>query len=81
MAITTTDVVTNVVSGVETIKNGSSVVYCWPGVPMGGSGNYQVATNSFEYEKSYSYTAIENKSKNRFDDVTYFFNGSGHPNN
>ena len=72
MPITTTDVVTNVVSGIEIIKNGSSVVYCTRGVPVGGSGNYQVAINPFEYNKNYSYDAIENRLENRFDDVRYY---------
>jgi hypothetical protein len=81
MAISTTDVITNVVAGRETIQNGSAVVYCFFGVPISGSGNYQALVSPFEYEKSYSYTAIENRLKNRFDDVSYFFNGSGRPNN
>jgi hypothetical protein len=72
MAITTTDVITNVVSGRETIQNGSAVVYCWRGVPISGSGNYQALINSFEYEKTYSYDAIENRLENRFDDVRYY---------
>ena len=72
MPITTTDVVTNVVSGVEIIKNGSSVVYCTRGVPIGGSGNYQVSINPFEYNKNYSYTSLETKYSNRFDDVEYY---------
>lgn len=80
MAITTTDVITNVVSGRETIQNGSAVVYCWFGTPISGSGNYQTLISPFEYEKSYSYSNNENRLKNRFDDVAYFFTGSGHPN-
>lgn len=73
MAITTTDVMTNVVSGRETIQNGSSVVYCWRGVPISGSGNYQALVSPFEYEKQYSYTSNETKLTNRFDDVAYYF--------
>lgn len=72
MAITTTDVVTNAVSGIEVIKNGSAVVYAWRGVPISGSGNYQSMISPFEYNKSYSYDAIENRSENRFDDVRYY---------
>ena len=72
MPITTTDVVTNVVSGVEIIKNGSAVVYCWFGKPVGGSGSYQALVSPFEYEKSYSYTANESRLTNRFDDVRYY---------
>lgn len=72
MPITTTDVVTNVVSGIEIIKNGSSVVYCTRGVPIDGSGNYQVSINPFEYNKNYSYEAIQNRYSNRFDDTQYY---------
>jgi hypothetical protein len=77
MPISTTDVITNVVSGRETIQNGSAVVYCWFGKPVSGSGSYQALISPFEYEKSYSYDAIENSLENRFDDVAYFFTGSG----
>ena len=77
MAISTTDVVTNVVPGRETIQNGSVVVSARRGKPISGSGNYQASTNPFEYNKSYSYNAIENKLKNRFDDITYYTLGSG----
>jgi hypothetical protein len=75
MPITTTDVVTNVVSGRETIQNGSAVVYCWPGRPISGSGNYQASISPFEYNKNYSYTANETRLTNRFDDVTYYTTG------
>jgi hypothetical protein len=77
MAISTTDVITNVVSGIEIIKNGTAIVYCGRGVPVGGSGNYEALVSQFEYNKSYSYTDIESKYTNRFDDVAYFFTGSG----
>jgi hypothetical protein len=73
MPVSTTDVVTNVVSGLETIKNGSAVVYCWRGVPISGSGNYQALVSNFEYDKTYSYTANESRLTNRFDDVAYYF--------
>lgn len=73
MAILTTDVVTNVVSGRETIQNGSAVVYCWSGTPISGSGSYQALISPFEYNKSYSYDAIENSLEHRFDDVAYYF--------
>ena len=73
MPVSTTDVVTNVVSGIEVIKNGSAVVYCWRGVPISSSGNYQVLISPFEYEKNYSYTAHETRLTNRFDDVAYYF--------
>jgi hypothetical protein len=77
MAITTTDVITNVVSGRETIQNGSAIVYCWRGVPISGSGNYQALVSNFEYDKNYSYTGHETRLTNRFDDVTYYTTGSG----
>lgn len=67
MPVSTTDVVTNVVSGRENIQNGSAVVYCWRGVPISASGNYQALISSFEYNKDYSYTAIESRLTNRFD--------------
>lgn len=76
MAITTTDVVTNVVSGRETIQNGSATVYCWFGSPVSGSGSYQSLISPFEFNKSYSYNANENRLKNRFDDVTYYTTGT-----
>jgi hypothetical protein len=76
MAITTTDVITNVVSSRETIQNGSAVVYCWFGKPVSGSGSYQALISPFEYEKSYSYTANETRLKDRFDDVTYYTTGT-----
>ena len=77
MAISTTDVMTNVVSGRETIQNGSATVYCWFGRPVSGSGSYQTLISPFEYEKSYSYIANETRLTNRFDDVTYYTVGSG----
>lgn len=76
MPISTTDVMTNAVSGIESIKNGSAVVYCWRGVPISGSGNYQTLISNFEYNKNYSYTANETRLTNRFDDVTYYFSGN-----
>jgi hypothetical protein len=77
MPISTVDVITNVVAGRETIQNGSAVVYCWRGVPVSGSGNYQALISPFEYNKNYSYTANETRLTNRFDDVTYYTMGSG----
>jgi hypothetical protein len=76
MPISTTDVITNVVSGRETIQNGSAVVYCWFGRPISGSGNYQALISPFEYEKSYSYTANASRLTNRFDNVTYYTTGA-----
>lgn len=69
MSITTVDVVTNVVSGVETPKNGTCVVFCQR------TGEYE--TLDSVYESSISYDDLENKYTNRFDDVNYYFIGSG----
>ncbi len=76
MAISTTDVVTNVVSGRETIQNGSAVVYCWFGKPVSGSGSYQALISPFEYNKNYSYTDNESKLTSRFDNITYYTIGN-----
>jgi hypothetical protein len=67
MAITTTDVVTNVVSGNETPKNATCVVFCQR------TGEYE--TLDATYETSIGYNALEAKYTNRFDDVTYYTNG------
>lgn len=64
MAITTTDVVTNVVSGVETPKNATCVVFCQR------TGEY--ATSDSTYETSVGYTDLESKYTNRFDNITYY---------
>lgn len=67
MPVTTVDVVTNVVSGVETPKNATCVVYCQR------TGEYQ--TLNATYETSMSYSDLESKYTNRFDDITYYFSG------
>lgn len=61
------DVVTNV-SGIDNIKNATAVVYCMP------TANYQ--TLDATYEKSLSYSDLENRYTNRFDDVTYYTVGT-----
>lgn len=75
MPITTTDVVTNVVSGVETPKNATTVVYCQR------TGEYETLTDGVTgsgiYVASLGYTTLESKYTNRFDDVTYYSLGSG----
>ena len=65
MPISTTDVVTNVVSGVETPKNATTVVFCQR------TGQYE--TLDATYETSIGYTDLENKYTNRFDNITYYF--------
>jgi hypothetical protein len=68
MPVTTVDVVTNVVSGVETSKNATCVVFCQR------TGEYE-ALNS-EYETSIGYADLESKYTNRFDDVNYYTLGN-----
>ena len=68
MAITTTDVVTNVISGNETPKNATCVVFCQR---TGEFGSLNAT-----YETSIGYNDLENKYTNRFDDVTYYTLGS-----
>jgi hypothetical protein len=65
MPVTTVDVVTNVVSGVETPKNATCVVFCQR------TGEYEILNS--EYETSIGYTDLESKYTNRFDDITYYF--------
>ena len=64
MAISTVDVVTNVVSGVETPKNATCVVFCQR------TGEFQKLDS--EFETSLSYNFLENKYTNRFDQITYY---------
>lgn len=58
MPITTVDVVTNVVSGVEIPKNATTVVYCLP------TGKYH--TIDAVYETSLSYNTLEQLYTERF---------------
>lgn len=75
MPITTVDVVTNVVSGVETAKNATTVVYCQR------TGEYQTLTDGVSgsgvYVTSLGYSTLESKYTNRFDDISYYTLGSG----
>ena len=64
MAITTIDVVRNVVSGNETINNGSCVVFC----PRTGAYKSVAAT----FQGSFTYNQLETKSTSRFDDIAYY---------
>lgn len=64
MPISTTDVVTNVVSGVEVPKNATTVVFCQR------TGQFEILNAT--YETSIGYTALENKYTNRFDDIYYY---------
>ncbi|NBP01297.1 MAG: hypothetical protein EBU90_14370 [Proteobacteria bacterium] len=67
MAVTTTDVCTNAVSGIETQKNGTVIVSC------ANTGTYKTITS---IDTSISYNTLENKLTNRFDDVTYYTIGN-----
>lgn len=67
MPITTTDVCTNVVSGVETQKNGTVIVSC------ANTGTYKTITAT---DSSISYNALETKLTDRFDDVNYYTIGT-----
>lgn len=68
MPITTTDVVTNVVSGVETAKNATAVVSCMQ------TGEFKLINSTFE--TSLTYNQLETKLTDRFDDITYYTIGS-----
>jgi hypothetical protein len=69
MAITTTDVVTNVVSGVEVPKNATCVVFCQR------TGEYESLDSI--YDVSIGYEALEALFTSRFDDVNYYAGGAG----
>lgn len=69
MAITTTDVVTNVVSGVEVAKNATCVVFCQR------TGEYESFDST--YDVSISYDGLEAWFTDRFDDVNYYAGGAG----
>lgn len=73
MAVTTVDVVTNVVSGVENPKNATCVVFCQR------TGEYQTLDSTFETSLSYSF--LEGKYTDRFyNNIDSFRNiGSGNP--
>lgn len=58
MAITTVDVVTNVVSGVETPKNATCVVFCQR------TGEFETLNSPFETSLSYNF--LEGKYTDRF---------------
>jgi hypothetical protein len=68
MAITTTDVVTNVVSGVEVPKNATCVVFCQR------TGEFETLNATFE--TSIGYNELESKYTNRFDNINYYTLGN-----
>lgn len=62
-----TDVVTNITSP-STINNATAVVYCMP------TGKFNKLNATFE--TSFSYSDLENKFTNRFDDINYYTIGT-----
>jgi Pyruvate/2-oxoacid:ferredoxin oxidoreductase delta subunit len=64
MAITTVDVVRNVIASKETISNGSCVVYC------PNTGAYQAIAATFQ--GSFTYNQLETKYTNKFDNINYY---------
>jgi len=68
MAITTTDVVTNIVSGNDYQNTGAVVVSC----PRTGMYNSIDPT----YQKDVTYNDLESRYTERFDDVTYYTIGT-----
>lgn len=58
MPITTIDVVTNAMSGVETAKNATAIVYCMR------TGSYETLNATFE--QSITYDNLEDKYTYRF---------------
>jgi hypothetical protein len=67
MPITTTDVCTNVVSGVETQKNGTVIVSC------ANTGTYKTIAS---VDSSIGYNTLETKLTDRFDNVNYYTIGN-----
>jgi hypothetical protein len=68
MSITTTDVVTNVVSGDEAQKTGTVVVCCQR------TGTFNTIDPT--YEKHVTYDDLGSLYTDRFDDVTYYTVGT-----
>tara|TARA_R110000868_G_scaffold315517_10_gene576425 strand:+ start:1430 stop:1651 length:222 start_codon:yes stop_codon:yes gene_type:complete len=62
--VSTTDIVTNPNTSVETVKNGTTVVTC---LATGESKTFNAA-----FDNSPSYTVIEAKLTGRFDDISYY---------
>jgi hypothetical protein len=65
MAINTNDVVTNAVSGIEIIKNGSIVTTCLR------TGRYNDITGN---DSVYTYSQLDTKATNRFSNIAYYNN-------
>jgi hypothetical protein len=68
MAMTTVDVVTNVVSGNEAQKTGTVVVCCQR------TGTFNTINPT--YEKNVSYNDLESRYTDRFDAVNYYTIGT-----
>jgi hypothetical protein len=69
MAVTTTDVVKNVVSGVENIHNGNIVTGCLK------TGAYSIqASGSSVIDTSMTYDNLQTKLINKFDSSVSYYN-------
>ena len=68
MAITTTDVVTNIVSGNDYQKTGTVVVFCQR------TGTFNTINPT--YEENITYNDLESRYTERFDDITYYTIGT-----
>jgi hypothetical protein len=67
VAITTVDVVRNVVSGVEVIHNGNIVTGCLK------TGVYSIQTSgAMSDDNTITYANLETKLTNRFDNVSFY---------
>lgn len=69
MAVSTTDVVTNAVSGVDNIKNGIALVYC-------SKNGLTKTLTTYSYSDT-TFSGIETLLTDRFDEVAYYFSPSG----
>jgi len=70
MAISTTDVVTPANTGSDNIANGNAIVYCTQG------GVSQVLITD-SYVSNPTFSGIEDKYTNRFDQVAYYNTATG----
>ena len=67
MAITTTDVITNTVSGVEVIHNGNIVAGCLR------TGVYSIPTSGTTLnDNTMTYANVETKFTSRFDNIGFY---------
>lgn len=69
MAVSTIDVVTNAVSGIENIKNGVALVYC-------SKNGLTKTLTTYSYSDT-TFSGIEARLTDRFDEVAYYFSPTG----